>query len=946
MSSNLKALLCKALALALVMGLSLALCSYNVTGVVVDTDKEPLIGASVRLLSPRDSAVIATTVANNNGRFNIRQVNNGSYILEAAYIGSATQTRRIKVAGQNLKLDTLVLAEDAYTLGDVVITGQRTPITVKEDTVEFNADAYKTQPNAVVEDLLKRLPGVEVDANGKITSNGKEITKILVDGKEFFSDDPKVASKNLPVNMVDKLQVVDRKSDLARMTGVDDGEEETVINLTVKKGMKNGWFGNVEAGYGTDDRYKGSFVVNRFWNNNQLTLLGGINNINEPGFTDGASGRFRRFGGDNGLQTSRALGLNFNVGKDENLRVGGNVMYSNTSSRTITSQDRQMLFPNDSSSYLNSYKTARDNGHNLRADFRVQWKPDSLNTFEFRPNFSYSHNRSFSNDSSLTSAGDAMRSPVTHSNNINTSRGDSWSAGARIIYNHKFRSRPGRSFSIMANISTSNTREKEDAWSLNRFYLLGDSIDLYDQYIDNHTWNTTASARVTWTEPLGDIKKGNFLTLAYNIQYRWNNADRMTYDNPMADILGPGERPAIDSLMWNVDLSNRFRNYYMNQDIRLGYKHITKATNLEVGISLVPQMSRSKDLVNDERSIPTRHTFNVAPFLRYRWKISKTRSFNINYRGRTSLPTMTQLQPVADMSDPLKIVVGNPNLDPSFTHHIQFRFQDFNQEAQRSIMAMLFTQITQNSIVSRTSFDSTTGGQTTTYANVNGVWNAFGMMMFSMPLKFNRAFQFSNHLNFRYNHGVGFNNDARNTSSTLNASISPGLAWRPANLELEIRPRYDIQTTASTFSRSTADGASNTIHSYGGMFYGTYYTPIGITLQTDLNYTATSGYAPGYNKKEWMWNASIAYSFLRGQSATVTLKAYDLLKQRSNISRTVTANYIDDISYNSLGRYFMVTFTYKFNTFGKGNEPANRNERRGPGGPPPGNGPRGGRPPF
>lgn len=939
----------KSLVVFITLAVSSAVYAYNIGGVVCDKEGEPLVGASIRLLNPKDSMSLASAVANDKGRFTLRDVKTGVYLIEASYVGYSPLSRRVRVSRADINVDSLVLSEDVYTLGSVTVNGVRSPVTVKEDTVEFAAEAYKTAPNAVVEDLLKRLPGVEVGTDGKITSNGKEVTKILIDGKEFFSDDPKVASKNLPVNMIDKLQVVDRKSDLARITGVDDGEEETVINLTVKKGMKNGWFGNVEGGYGSDDRYKGSFVINRFWNDNQVTLLGGINNINEPGFTDGASGRFRRFGGDNGLMTSRALGLNFNVGKGEKLRVGGNVMYSNTSSRTITSQDRQQLFPGDSTSYINSYKTARDNGHNVRADFRIQWNPDSLNTFELRPNFSFNHNNSFSNDSSLTSAGDALRSRVTHSRNIADSRGNSWSAGAQLIYNHRFRSRPGRSLSVHARVNTSNTREKEDSWSLNRFYLLGDSIDLYDQYLDNHTWNTTASARVTWTEPLGNPSKGNYLTLAYNIQYRWNNADRMTYDNPAADIEGPGVRPPADSLTWNSALSNSFRNYYMNQDIRLGYKHVSKTVNLEAGISLVPQMSRSKDLVNDERSIPVRHTLNLAPFVRYRWKISKTRSFNINYRGRTSQPSMSQLQPVADMSDPMRVVVGNPDLDPSFTHHIQLRFQDFDQARQRSIMAMLFTQVVQNSIVSRTSYDAVTGGQTTTYSNVNGVWNAFGMMMFSMPLKFNRTFQFSNHLNFRYSHGVGFNNDARNTSSTLNAGISPGLAWRPSFLEIELRPRYNIQTTSSTFTRANQSGASNTIHSYGGMFYAAYNTPIGISLQTDLNYTATAGYAPGYNKNEWMWNASIAYSFLRDQSATVTIRANDLLKQRSNIQRTVTANYIDDTRYNSLGRYFMVTLTYKFNTFGKGNEPASRNRQRGPGGPggpPPGGGRPGGRPPF
>ncbi len=902
--------------------------AYNIRGTIVDVEGGACPGASVRLLRAKDSTMVNRAIADQNGVFIIADVQRGRFIVEVSYVGSATAYRDVRVSKANVNLDTIKLSDNALVLREAVVQGVRTPIKVMEDTIEFAADAYKTAPNAVVEDLLKRLPGVEVGSDGKITSNGKEVTKILIDGKEFFSDDPKVASKNLPVNMIDKLQVVDRKSDLARITGVDDGEEETVINLTVKKGMKNGWFGSLEGGYGTEERYKGSFNVNRFWNDNQITILGGINNINEPGFTDGASGRFRRFGGSNGLKTSKALGVNFNVGNKEIFRVGGNVMYSYTDQRTRMNQDRQYLFV-DSTSYLNSARYTRDNGHNVRADFRIQWKPDSLNTLEIRPNMSYNSSRSFSNDSSLTSAGDAMRSPVTRSNNIVKSHGDSWEFGVNLIYNHRFASRPGRSFSVNARFRSSNVHEYEDSWSRNLFYLMNDSLDLYDQYATDHTWSNTVSARATWTEPLGNPKNGNFLTLAYNIQYRWNNADRLTYDNtnPDPDGLLFGSANGSD-LIFNEVLSNSFRNDYMNQDIRVGYKHVSKASTLDVGLSLVPQSSSSRDLIDSARDIPTRNTFNYAPYLRYRWKISKQTSLNVNYRGRSSQPSMSQLQPVADVSDPLRIVVGNPNLSPTFTHTLRLRFQDFNAEAQRSIMAMVFANLTQNSIVSKTTFDSSTGGQTTTYDNVNGVWNAFGMFMYSMPFSGMRTMQFNVHTGFQYQHNVGFNNTLRNTSSSINWNIAPALAWRPEYVELELRPRYGIQSTSNSIQK----GSDRKVHTYGGMFYGAYNSPFGLVLNTDLSYSATSGYSDGYDTRQWLWNASIGYQFLRNRSATVTLKAYDILGQVKSVRRNITANYIDDTSYNTLGRYVMLTVSYRFSTFGKGNEPSLR-RRMGPGGP-------------
>jgi len=926
--------------IAVLLAVSATAYSMVIKGVVLDDFNEPLPGATVRLLKARDSSYVAGVTTNSKGTYGIPDVKAGKYIVQTKYIGYSDNFVNVTVKNSNVTLDTVRLGTNSVVLKEVSVVGVKTPIKVMEDTIEYNADTYKTQPNAVVEDLLKRLPGVEVGSDGKITANGKEVTKILLDGKEFFSDDPKVASKNLPVNMIDKLQVVDRKSDLARLTGVDDGEDETVINLTVKKGMKNGYFGTVEGGYGTDSRYMGSFNVNKFWNNNQVTLLGNFNNINELGFTDSNGNRFRRFGGSNGINVSKALGLNFNVGKDEKFRVGGDIMYSNTDRKSRQTRNREYLFV-DSASYSNMWSDKRDKGHNVRGDFRIQWNPDSFNTIDFRPNFSYNMNKSFSVDSTLILAGDASRSQVSKTFNDSRSRGNSFEYGASLIYSHRFRNKPGRSFSVNLRYNHSNVREHSDSYSLSRFFLLNDSIDLYDQYEFSHTWSDNASARLTWTEPLGNPSKGNFLTFAYRAQYRWNNSDRMVYDHPVYYPEDPaaGSMPWIDydQLVFSDSLSNRFRNDYFNQDIRVGFKHVSSTHNIDVGLSLVPQMSKSENLITDAKSIPTRWVWNVAPFLRYRYKMGRSRSLMLNYRGNSSQPSMTQLQPVADYSNPMNIIVGNPNLDPSFTHRLNIRFQDFNMNSQRSIMVMGDFSAVQNGIVSKTTFDSQTGGQTTTYVNVNGSWSGRLMAMFSQPLR-NKAWQVSAHTFTMYNQNIGFNNGIRNRNSSINVNIMPSIAFRPDNLELEFRPRYSIQHTMNSVKTNNSDNM--TVHNYGGTFSGYYYTPIGVILNTDLSYTATSGYAQGFDKNEWLWNASISYQFLRDKSLTFSLKAYDLLQQKSNITRTPGANYTDDISYNDLTRYFMVTVSYKFNTFGKGKEPASRTDRRfgGPGGPPPGGG--------
>lgn len=920
----------KIVVLLLILISTMVTYAGNVSGRVVDSSKEPMIQASIRLLAAKDSAYVTGTATNDNGRFRLQGVKSGKYILQATYVGYNPTYKNITVGAENLRVGEIVMEESSIMLKETTVIGVKTPIKVMEDTVEYNADTYKTQPNAVVEDLLKRLPGVEVDSEGKITANGKEVTKILVDGKEFFSDDPKVASKNLPVNMVDKLQVVDRKSDLARLTGVDDGEDETVINLTVKKGMKNGWFGTIDAGYGTDDRYKMAFNVNRFWNDNQITFLGNFNNINELGFADGGS-QFRRFGGSNGINTSQAFGLNFNVGNKEIFRVGGDVMYSHSDRDTRQRTERQYLFT-DSTSYMESEKMSRDKGHNIRAGFRLQWNPDSMNTFEFRPRFTVNLNDSWGLESSLTSAGDPLRSPVTQSYNLNKSEGTSYNIDGNLIYNHKFKSRPGRSFSIQGRYQFRDTQEDEYTLSLNKFIAISDSSD-YLQYADNHTWSNMVQGRVTWIEPLGDAKKGNFLTFAYRAQYNWNNADKYTYSVPDSIVSESSKVflrdpngfvfPILNDLTLDTELSNSFRNEMFTQDIRLGYKKVSKAYNAEVGLSLVPTMQKSYNLIDENKNIPERWVWNFAPFLRYRYKMGKTRSLNLNYMGRSSQPTMAQLQPVADMSDPLNIVIGNPNLDPTFTHNVNVRFQDFNAESQRSIMLMAFMRYSQNSIISKTTFNPETGGRTTEYTNVNGVWNARLMNMISMPLR-NKSFSFSNHLFGFYSSTVGYNNNERNRSGSFMVGESFSFAWRPDYLEFELRPFYNLQIVRNSVQKT----ANRDVHTYGGMFNATYNAPFGLSINSELSFSGTDGYSQGFDSDQWMWNASIGYSFLKGKAATVSLKVYDLLQQKENIRRNVTANYIDDTEYNSLTRYFMLNVTYKFNTFGDGGQPKNRNEQR------------------
>lgn len=904
----------------------------TIRGVVRDAiDREALPRVSVRLLTAKDSTYVTGTTGDNNGNFTLQPVAQGRYIAQFSFLGYQTQCVNVTPEKGRTRYDMgeILLSTGDILLAEATVVGKAPEVVVKEDTVEFNADSYKTQPSAVVEDLLKRLPGVEVDETGKITANGKEVTKILLDGKEFFSDDPKVASKNIPVEMVQKLQVVDRKSDLARITGVDDGEEETVINLTIKPGMNQGWFGEIQGGYGyrllnnpdgaSPHRYQGGAMVNYIKDDDQFTLIANSNNVNSMGFTDQGQGRFRRWGGNNGIATSHSLGVNFNVGNKEIFRVGGDVMYSYNDRDTRKRSDRQDFF-SDSTAYSDNKSDSRDIGQQINARFRIQWNPDSLNTFEFRPRLSLNINDSRRSEWSNAFAGDANRTAVNSSFNSNDSHGVSVDASGELIYNRQLTSKPGRSISVHARYNFSNTRETGTSLDRTMYYLLRDTSELA-QESDDHSWSNGYSARLTYTEPIGKPEKGMFLTFALRSQGNFRDADKYTYT---------ADEEGIYPTTPDTAYSNVFRNVNITNSAQIGFRHVTRSLNYNVGLSFEPTTTSSQDLLKPQNNIPTYTVYNWAPFLWLTYKVDKQTSLRVFYNGRTEQPTIAQMQPVPDISNPLNIVVGNPDLDPSFTHRLRVRFSDYDTNTQRSIMAHLRANYTMNSIISATEFDNQTGGRVTTYENVDGVWNVNGMFMITLPFR-DKRWQFNNFTRLGVSSSVGKNNGGLNRANQFTAGESLSLAFRSTYFDTELRGRYNLQYLTNTVQT----GNNRTIHSYGGTYSFTVNLPFGLSLGSDISYTGNQGYSDGYNEEVWMWNAQISYSFLKGKNATIMLKGVDLLDMSSNIQRTVTGNYMEDVDYNTLGRYCMLSFSYRFNTFGK-DRPQMRNQY-GPGfGPPPG----------
>ncbi len=910
----------------------------NVTGSVVEQGSDtPIEQATVRLLNVKDSAMVRGVVSARNGSFTLKNVKKGSYLLHITFIGYDPLYQPLQITGKKnpVNVGKLELSDGAIELGEAVVIGKAPEVTVRNDTVEYNADSYKVTEGSVLEDLLKKMPGVEVDSEGKITINGKEVKKVMVDGKEFFSDDPKVASKNLPAKMIDKLQVLDKKSDMAQMTGFDDGEEETVINLTVKPGMKQGWFGNAYGGYGSKDRYEGNAMVNRFVNNDQITFMGGANNTNNMGFSDlastmfsgmgGGGGRRGGFGAGSGITSSGNAGLNFSKEfKPDKLTLGGNTRYSHSDNDARSKSDRQNILPGDSSSYDNSEAMSRTKSDNFGVDFRLEWKPDTMTQLIFRPSFSLSHsmNDNFSDATTLDNERDTVN--TNKSNNYSESNG--YNLNASIDFSRKLNNK-GRVFS--ATLSGGNSDSYSDGMNrsdivyFNQTDALKNSIIDQRSRYDNKGFNYRAY--VSWVEPIGH---NNFIQATYSISQRKQEALKNVYNQDADGIYN-----VLDSAY-----SQSYRNNFISQRASLSFKSQRAKFNYTIGLNLDPSYSSSENFVGDTTlSKITRKVVNLSPMAQFNYMFDKRTNLRIMYNGRTSQPSMTQLQPVADISDPTNITIGNPDLNPRYTNNVFIRFQQFTPEKQRAFMIMANGSYIINDIVSYTSYNQETGVKTTTYKNVNGNYSGNVRMMLNTPLK-NKKFSINSMTMASFANSNGYINEEKNTNLNLILSERGGIDFRSSYLDLGVNGNIRYNATSNSLQKENNQNTFN----YGAGGYTTIYLPLNFKIESDVNWSTNSGYGDGFKQNEVLWNASASKSFLKNNQGTLRFKIYDILQQRSNISRSVTASYIQDSEYNTLGSYFMVHFIYRFSIFKGGasasdvKTPGRSGRGRGPMGPPPG----------
>ena len=913
----------------------------EITGTIVEegTD-EPIEQATIRLLNVKDSTMVGGVASSKNGSFVLKNIKKGNYLLNVSFIGFDPLYQPLQISGKTdpVRLGKLALSDGAIQLGEAVVIGKAPEVTVRNDTVEYNADSYKLSEGSMLEDLLKKMPGVEVDSEGKITVNGKEIKKVLVDGKEFFSDDPKVASKNLPSKMVDKVQVLDKLSDMARMTGFDDGEEETVINLTVKPGMKQGWFGNAYAGYGNKDRYEGNAMVNRFINNDQFTIMGGANNTNNMGFSDLSSSMFQGMGGPrgrsgggagNGITSSGNAGMNFSKEFNPLTTLGGNVRYSHSDNDALNKRNQQNILPGDSSSYYNEDNASRTKSDNIGADFRLEWKPDTLTQIIFQPSFSYSTSSERQNSFFNTLNGEMDSVNVGMSDYF--SDGHGYNLNARLEFSRKLNNK-GRVLSGSLQGGVSDTHNKGFNYSDTEYYLEAPdaSSEVIDQRFRYDNTGFNYRAYLSWVEPLG---RNNFLQATYSIRQNKQKSLKNTYT---LDEWGENYN------VLDTAYSQSYRNNFINQQVSLSFKSVREKFDYTIGLTVDPSHSTSENFVGDTvLSKLTRNVVNLSPMFRFNYRFDKRTNLRINYRGRTTQPTMAQLQPVANISNPLNTTMGNPDLKPSYTNNMMVHFSKFVPESQTALMVIMNLNYVINDIVTKSVYEGTTGKKMTTYDNMSGNYNGNMRVMFNSPLR-NRKFSVNSMTMMSYANSNGYINEDKNTNKNWVLMERAGIDFRSSFLDLGVNANIRYNGT-----RNSLQGQNDlNVFNYGVGGSTTIYLPWEFKVESDINWSKNSGYSAGYQQNEVLWNASASKSFLRGNQATLRFKIYDILQQRSNISRTVTASYIQDNEYNTLGSYFMFHFIYRFSIF-KGGASMKDVQMPGPGrghgsgrpmGPPPGGG--------
>lgn len=941
--------------------MALAMMAQRViSGKVIEADsKEPLASTTVKLMKT-DSSLVAGVLTQLDGSFKVKAPAAGKYILKISCVGFKNIVRTLNITGdKDIALGNISMETDAIMLQGATITKQAAKVILKEDTFVYNAAAYRTPEGSVVEELVRRLPGAQIDDAGKITINGKEVKKILVDGKEFMTGDTKTAIKNLPTSIVERVKAYDEKSDLARVSGIDDGEEQTVLDFGIKRGMNKGFFTNNDVAYGTEDRYAARLMAAKFNSKLRIMAMGNANNVNDQGF-GGGGGRFGR--GRSGLNATKMAGLNFNFEEKGKLKLDGSMRWNHSDGDQQTKSSTEN-FVTTNGSFTNSLNQSFSRSNSWNANMRIEWTPDTMTNISFRPSFSTSSSDGLSSSLSATFNEDPYlyttnplsedtydmmsdRGAMVNSReNSSLSYSNSKDVSGVLQVNRKLNSM-GRNITLRLNAKYSDSNKK--SLSTNNVHLYQkkniyglDSTYQTNRYNVTPSKNYSYSAKLTYSEP---IMKATFLQLSYEFQYKYTKSDRSTYNfsnlgEDFFDGVTPHYRGWDDYI---AALQNPIENYYDRElsrysqyknyihDIQLMLRIIRKAYNFSAGIKVEPQETEFTYRYQNIDTVARRSVVNITPTLDFKWKIGKQHQLRVNYRGMTSQPSMTNLLPITDDSNPLNITMGNPGLKPSFTNSLWMNYNNYIQRHQRFISAYLSYRTTRNSISNKVTYIEETGGRITKPENINGDWSASANFIFSTALDTTGYFNINSTSEVRYANNVGYLTLDKTSSSVKNATkdlqIYERLAFSYRNDWLELEPGGSLRYNVAKNDLMPNSNQEIWQFSYG--MNANVQMPWGMTLATDLNMNSRRGYTDASaNTNELIWNVQLSQSLLKGKPLTFTLQFYDILREQSNLSRSISAMQRSDTEYNSITSYVMLHVIYKFNLFGS--KDARREMKRG-----------------
>ena len=868
------------------------------------------------------------TMTDNNGRFELSGVQNGEYRLLITHVNyhASNQGVKIDIDHKNIDLGNIIMTDRTKVLSEVTITAEAPPVTLVGDTIQYNARSFKAQPNANVEDLLKRLPGVKVEKDGTVKAQGEKVQKVLVDGKEFFGNDPKIATRNLPADAIDKVQVYDKRSDQAQITGFDDGNSEKTINLKLKKDKKKGVFGKINAGTGSDERYEGKFNVNSFKGARQMSAIGMGNNTNAEGFSfmdvlnfTGALNQLKNGGGNvnltigendplagllggnnTGINTTFGGGVNYNNLIGTKTDFQSNYFYSRYNPNRISNILRQYFSPANLYKQ-NSYTDNLNNNHrlNLNADYQI----DSFTSIKITPSFNFQNtkNKTLSDYTTWSQQG----AVINDGNSNNLTNNEGYNLNTNILFRKRFHKK-GRTFSLNVLTNLNNSNGDGSLKSITAFFDPSSSMRNLDSVNQiNNTANDLRgyNAKAVYTEP---VFKKSLVEFSIGKSNTISTSTKTTYDYNQ----GNGKYDLI-----NRSLTNDYKNTYDYANTGFRFRKQTKTYNYSAGLSWQQADLEGKVTGSIKDSIISKRFSNLLPNARFQFYFSKFKNVLVNYSTSTNQPTITQLQPVPDNSNPLYIKLGNPNLKQEFMSILRMNASFVNPYKNRNFFVFLTAQQTNNKIVSYDKINEL-GIDSVRPVNVNGVYNVNGTVSWGFPVRFlkgsldissNIAYDKSKQLMGDTANKVQINKintitlgpQARldlNPTEKLNLSLSGGLNYSKSG--------YSIESARNSKYINQEYSAE-----IGWQLPGSFF------FSSDLNYSIYN-YMSGFNAKVPLWNASVSKQLLHFNRGELKFTVNDILNKNVRINHSANQNYVEDSRVNSLRRFLLLSFTYSLSKTG------------------------------